>query len=157
MPVFIITDKELATSLVKAKNRGVKIRLIVDATNARNKYSQHHYLRKNGIEVKTENYAGKLHSKSVIIDDNFTIIGSMNFSKSGENRNDENVIVIKDKNLTLFYKDYFTYLWGKIKDYCLNHDVAAEGILSIGSCSDGIDNDYDGKTDMLDEGCRMKK
>ena len=33
-------------------------------------------------KVKTENLAGKLHSKSMIIDDLYTIVGSMNFSKS---------------------------------------------------------------------------
>ena len=31
-----------------------------------------------------------LHSKSMLIDDKYTIIGSMNFSNSGENKNDEN-------------------------------------------------------------------
>ena len=43
------------------------------------KYSK--LLEEYGIAIKTENYAGKMHSKSMIVDDKYTIIGSMNFSK----------------------------------------------------------------------------
>lgn len=156
MPVFLITDKRLAQALINAKNRGVDIRVVVDATNARSPYSKHRLLRQHGILVKTENYAGKLHSKSIIIDDEYTIIGSMNFSKNGELKNDENVVLIKDKTLAIFYKKFFDYLWARINDYWLTHDVSAESVYSFGSCSDGIDNDYDGKIDSLDEGCQIK-
>ena len=46
-------------------------------------------MRNAKIPVKVENYAGKVHSKSIIIDDKYIVAGSMNFSNSGENRNDE--------------------------------------------------------------------
>lgn len=156
IPVFLITHKGLTQALIRAKQRGVVVKVIVDATNAKNQYSTHNQLRKNGILTKTENYAGKLHSKSMIVDDKYTIIGSMNFSKSGNSYNDENVLVIKNTQLTKFYKKYFEYTWNKINDYWLKHDVSAESKYSIGSCSDKIDNDYDGKVDMEDEGCRAK-
>ncbi len=156
MPVFLITDKRLAAALINAKNRGVEIKVIVDATNAKAKYSKHRLLRQHGIKVKTENYAGKLHSKSMIIDDAYTVIGSMNFSGSGEKKNDENLIVVKNSGLAKHYKKFFEYLWVKIPDFWLTHDVSAESIYSIGSCSDGIDNDYDGLIDSADEGCRIK-
>ena len=55
--------------------------------------------------VKAENYAGKMHAKTIIIDDEYLILGSMNFTYSGENKNDENVLVIKNKKLAIFYKE----------------------------------------------------
>jgi len=58
MPVFLITDKRLAAALINAKNRGVDVRVIVDATNAKGQYSKHRLLRQHGILVKTENYGG---------------------------------------------------------------------------------------------------
>ena len=82
MPVFLITDKRLAAAIIKAKDRGVDVKIIVDATNAAGKYSKHRLFRQHGVQVKTENFAGKLHSKSIIIDDKYTVIGSMNFSKT---------------------------------------------------------------------------
>lgn len=156
IPIFAITDKPFADALIRAKRRGVDVRVIVDATNAKNTPSQHRYLRQNGVLAKTENYAGKLHSKSIIIDDTCTIIGSMNFSKSGNTKNDENMVLLKDTTITRFYRKFFEYIWSRIPDYWLTHDVSAESVYSTGSCSDGIDNDYDGKTDLEDEGCKFK-
>ena len=154
MPVFLITDKDITTALISAKKRGVDVKVIVDAVNAKGKASKHQILRNNGILVKTENYAGKLHSKSIIIDDKYVVIGSMNFSYSGNYKNDENLIVIKNREVAVFYRKFFEYLWGKIYNFWLTHDVSAESIYSIGSCSDGIDNDFDGKIDSEDEGCK---
>ena len=155
IPAFLITHNQFAQSLLNAKKRGVNVKIILDATNARWPYSKHHFLRENGIQVKTETFAGKLHSKTIIIDDECSIIGSMNFSRSGNTKNDENVLVINNSRFAIFNRIFFEYLWKKIDNYWLTHDANSEGLDSPGSCSDGIDNDYDGKTDMEDEGCRI--
>ncbi len=153
-PVFLITDKNFVEELIIAKQRGVDVKVIVDALNASSKYSRHEELRKNGVRVKVENYAGKMHSKSIIIDDKYVVIGSMNFSKSGENKNDENLIIFKNQAAAEFYKKFFLYQWQKIPDKWLKSNPRAEGIDSIGSCTDGIDNDYDGLTDKDDTACK---
>lgn len=155
MPVFLITHKQLAESLIRAKKRGVDVKVILDATNAHTPASKHKLLRENGIAVKTENFAGKLHSKSIIIDDTYTIIGSMNFSRSGEGINDENLLIIKNRGIAVFYKNFFQYLWNRIPKYWLTHNARAESPDSIGSCSDGIDNDFDGKIDRADDSCKI--
>ena len=116
IPVFYITKKELINELISAHQRGVEVKIINDATNASNKHTIHHQLREAGIKVKTENYAGKLHSKAMIIDDEYSIIGSMNFTKQGENVNDENCLIIKNAPvLTKKYKKHFLELWDSIK------------------------------------------
>ena len=54
--------------------------------------------------------------KSIIIDDEALIIGSMNFTKQGENINDENCLIIKNApGLTKKYKEHFLELWKSIK------------------------------------------
>ncbi|MBE7705503.1 MAG: phosphatidylserine/phosphatidylglycerophosphate/cardiolipin synthase family protein [Cyanobacteria bacterium SIG29] len=153
IPIFFITKKELITELTNAHNKGVEIKIINDATNATSPHSIHKQLRLNGIEVKTENYAGKMHSKTIIIDDKYSIIGSMNFSNNGEKRNDENMLIIEDKEITQFLKSSFLHLWNKIPNKYLTTDPRPESIESLGSCSDGIDNDFDGKIDSKDKGC----
>ncbi len=155
IPTFLITHKELTQSLINASKRGVSVRLILDATNTHGNHSKLNLLRQNGIQVKTENFAGKLHSKSIIIDDLYTVIGSMNFSKSGEGANDENLIIIKNNDIAMFYKTFFQYLWTKIPDKWLKYNARSESLDSIGSCSDGVDNDFDGKIDKADEGCKV--
>ncbi len=156
IPAFLITNKELTESLINAKKRGVLIKIILDATNTHSGgHSKIKPLREAHIPVKTENFAGKMHTKSMIIDDNYTIIGSMNFSRSGEEENDENLIIIKDKDIAVFYKTFFEYLWQCIPDKWLKYNARAESPDSIGSCSDGIDNDFDGKIDEADDSCKL--
>ena len=154
IPAFLISHKEMVSELIQAKNRGVDVRIITDALNASAKYSKVRELRAAGMPVKIENYAGKMHSKTMIIDDKYLILGSMNFSKSGESKNDENLIVLENKEAAIFYKQFFLYLWDKIPNKWLKFYPRAEGLDSIGSCSDGIDNDYDGLVDMEEESCR---
>ena len=45
-------------------------------------------------------------------------------------------------------------MWKKIPDKYLKENVSAESKYSMGSCSDGVDNDFDGKIDGADEGCK---
>jgi len=154
IPAFIVTHGELVNALITAHNRGVDVKLIIDATNASSAHSAVKKLRTAGISVKVENYAGKMHNKSIIIDNKYIVTGSMNFSNSGEKKNDENVLIIEDTRLAIFYRNFFNYIWQKIPDKYLKQNVRAEGKNSIGSCSDGVDNNFDGKIDMEDAGCK---
>ena len=154
IPTFVLTDRNITSALIAAKKRGVDVRIIIDALNASVEHSKHKALRNGGILVKTENYAGKMHSKSMLIDDKYTIVGSMNFSYSGENKNDENLIIIQNSQMTKAYKEFFLYQWNRIDDKWLKLNARAEGKDSIGSCSDGLDNNYDGLTDMEDPACK---
>lgn len=155
IPSFLITHKGLTDSLVAASKREVVVKIILDATNTHTSSSKMKALRGAGIQVKTENLAGKLHSKSIIIDDLYTVIGSMNFSRSGEGINDENLVIIKNPQIAQFYKNFFIYLWKRIPDYWLTHNARAESPDSLGSCSDNIDNDFDGKIDKADDSCKQ--
>lgn len=156
IPAFLITDKSIEAALINAKSRNIDIKIITDATNAKSRYSIHNNLRANNIKVKTENYAGKMHMKSIVIDDKYAVIGSMNFTSSGNKKNDENLIIIENNHIAKNLKQNFLYLWEKIPDKYLHFDPMAESLESIGSCYDGIDNDFDGKIDGQDEGCLIK-
>ena len=153
IPAFVITNEKLADELVRAFKRGIDVKIILDATGTSKTKNKVNNLRSQNIPVKIENYAGKIHSKSIIIDDKYIIAGSMNFTKSGENYNDENVLIIEDTRLAKYYKGFFEYLWNKIPDIYLKRYVNPESKESIGSCADGIDNDYDGKIDNKDPSC----
>ena len=154
IPAFLITHKDITNELIKAKQNGVEVRIIIDANSTNTRNTKHAILRQNGIPVKTENYAGKLHAKTIIIDDEYLIIGSMNFSNSGDNKNDENVLVIRNRKFAKVHKDFFLYLWTKIPNKYLKYNARSEAPESIGACSDGIDNNFNGKTDKDEETCK---
>ena len=153
IPIFYLTHKGLAQDLIKAKQRGVEIKIILDATAAGNKYSVHRLLREKGIDVKVENFGGKMHIKSIIVDDKYIVSGSMNLTKSGNSKNDENTIIIKNSDLAQQYKKYFLKLWSSIPIIYLYNHPSPEGIESGKSCTDGIDNDFNSYTDSKDRSC----
>jgi phosphatidylserine/phosphatidylglycerophosphate/cardiolipin synthase-like enzyme len=154
IPIFYLTHEDLSYELIKAYKRGVDIKIILDATAARNNYSKHKLLREEGIEVKVENFGGKMHAKSMIIDDKYIVSGSMNFTKAGNSKNDENTLIIKNEKLAKQYKEYFMNLWRHIPRRYLHVDPNAESLESGKSCEDGIDNDFDGRKDMKDASCK---
>ncbi|MGN0004544.1 MAG: phosphatidylserine/phosphatidylglycerophosphate/cardiolipin synthase family protein [Candidatus Gastranaerophilaceae bacterium] len=156
VPVFYFTHKKMAEELIKAHNKGVDVKVIIDATSAVNKYSQHKILRQNSIPLKVENFAGKMHMKSVIIDDKVVFLGSMNFTKSGDLYNDENCLRIENSKIARKLKMDFLTIWNSIPDKYLYKTPRAESFESIGSCYDGVDNDFDGFIDKYDSGCKVK-
>jgi phosphatidylserine/phosphatidylglycerophosphate/cardiolipin synthase-like enzyme len=151
--MFYLTDVRVANALKNAVSRGVRVKLIYDALAAAHSSSQHEFLRDSGVEVKIENWGGKMHMKSAIADGKHVLTGSMNWSDSGSNGNDENTIIIKD-NPTLAGQmtDYFNRLWRTLSTN--SSAPRSEGRYSINSCFDGLDNDHDGDIDAADTGCR---
>ncbi len=153
IPAFLITYNDISNELISAHKRGVDVRIILDANSTNTRNIKYKILRTAGIPLKFENYAGKLHSKTMIIDDEYIVMGSMNFSNSGENKNDENTVILKNNEFAKEYKNFFLYLWKVIPDKYLKRTLRAESPESIGSCSDGVDNNFNGLIDSFDNGC----
>ncbi len=153
---FFLTRKDMVEDLIAAQKRGVKIKIIVDATAAANKSNKHEDLRNEKIPVKIENWGGKNHEKNIVIDSKVLIVGSANFSKSAVEKNDENLLVIANPVVAQKYREHFMKLYSSIDDKYLKEVPRTESLESGNSCFDGIDNDFDGKIDTRDEGCKRQ-
>ena len=151
--VFFLTHKRLTHHLIRAHQRGVKVRVIIDATAAKNGYTKHEILRAAGIPVKVENWGGKMHMKSAVIDAQRLVIGSMNWTTAGERDNDENTIFIESAKFSQMYGRFFEDLWKSIPDKWLSGQPDPESLDSGTSCTDKVDNDFDDDADNLDSGC----
>jgi len=155
VPMFFFTHARYPQDLINAYNRGVDVKVIVDATSARTGYTKHEILRMAGIPVKVENWGGKMHEKSMIIDDKYLLIGSMNFTSTAHSGNDENSLLIEDADLAIKARKRFEYLWASIPNKWLKANPAPEGRDSPNSCSDGINNDHSGLIDKDNPNCRL--
>lgn len=151
--IFFLTHKEITRDLLDAHRRGVKIRVILDATAARNGYTKHELLRAAGIPVKVEAWGGKMHMKAAVIDGRVLIGGSMNWTSAGEGGNDENTLILHSRSLAKTWTDAFNQLWGDIPDKWLEGRPDPESKDSAHSCTDGVDDDFDHLTDKEDPGC----
>ncbi len=154
--IFYFTHKDLARDLILAHRRGVKVRVILDATAARNLYSLHAQIRDAGIPLKVENWGGKMHAKSVVIDGRFVVVGSTNWTKAGFARNDENLLVLDSPSQAALAQQWFDALWASIPERWLVEDPDPESWDSGSACTDGIDNDFDYAIDRADAGCAPK-
>jgi phosphatidylserine/phosphatidylglycerophosphate/cardiolipin synthase-like enzyme len=102
--------------------------------------------------VKVENWGGKMHAKAVVVDQQFVVAGSMNWTSAGERTNDENTIVIKSPRIADQFSAYFDKLWHSVDDRWLLDDPDPESKDSGTSWNDGIDNDFDHLIDKEDPG-----
>lgn len=98
------TDTEIASSLISAYNRGVKVAILLDKSNLYSKNPQISKVKAAGIDVSIDNVPGIAHNKVIIIDQHTVITGSFNFSKNANLKNVENVIIVND---SLIAKQYF--------------------------------------------------
>jgi len=109
--MYIFTDREIALPLVKARERGVKVRLYLDQDQVDYQYSQSRFLVQKGIKtrISTNNYI--MHNKFAIIDNRILLTGSYNWTFSANNRNDENLMVIDDPEIIEIFQNQFVNLW----------------------------------------------
>jgi len=109
--MYIFTDKEIALPLVKAQERGVKVRLYLDKDQVDYKYSQSRFLVQKGIKTRISSNKYIMHNKFAIIDNRILLTGSYNWTFSANNRNDENLMVIDDPEIIARYQNQFEKLW----------------------------------------------
>jgi len=111
---YKIEIPELASALLKAHQRGLKVKVFTDDLTSKNKDSQYFYLRKFGIIKKDEDEESFMHHKFCIIDKKIVWTGSFNPTFRGTKENN-NVIIIKSPTLALKFLQEFERLWqGKI-------------------------------------------
>ena len=145
--IFTFTSWAIRDALLAAHGRGVAVRMIVDASGAHGEFSVHEALRTAGIPVKVENWAGKEHMKALVADDDVVILGSQNWTFSGNTANDENTLYIENTVLAAAFAADFELNWASIPDTWLAGNPGAESENSPGTTSDFLDNDHDGLTD----------
>ena len=105
---FSFTSKPIAKMLIKKHKEGLEIRGVFDKSqNRAQKSSTYKELKEKNINVLIDGGGGKLHSKVFIIDDSIVITGSYNFSASANKKNNENSIVIHNKNIAIKYEKEF--------------------------------------------------
>ena len=110
--MYAFTDREIAQAILIAKDRGVDIKIYLDRSQVNAKYSKSRYFINNvikNIRISSNNYI--MHNKFAVIDNEMVITGSYNWTASAGERNDENLLVIDDKNIIKKYQNQFNNLW----------------------------------------------
>ena len=102
---YIFTSEPIAKALLSAHKRGVKVFVILDKKQKKNGYSPATFLVNQGIPTYIDSGHAGAHDKVMIIDKETVITGSFNFSKSAENQNAENLLIIRSSELAELYRE----------------------------------------------------
>ena len=102
---YSFTSKPIVQALVNAHKRGVKTRVILDRSNQTAKYSAADFTAHMGIPTFIDDAHAIAHNKIMIVDRETVITGSFNFTKAAEERNAENLLIIRSKELARMYID----------------------------------------------------
>ncbi|MDD4250880.1 MAG: phospholipase D family protein [Candidatus ainarchaeum sp.] len=94
--IYSFTHSEIADALINAKQRGVKIIIVMDYLQSTSKHSLHLLLEKNDIPVFIKKDLGSMHNKFMVIDGIKVFTGSFNYSLNADTKNDENLLLILD-------------------------------------------------------------
>lgn len=96
---YSFTSAPIAKALVDAHKRGLKITVILDKGQKTAKYSSADFVSRAGITTLIDAKHAIAHNKVMVIDGLVLITGSFNFTKAAEEKNAENLLIIRDKEL----------------------------------------------------------
>lgn len=104
---FSFTVDEFAQALIERAQAGVSVEGVFENTGSETASSRLKTLFCAGLNVFQDGNPGVLHHKVFIIDAETVITGSFNFSANALRNNDENLVIIKDKDIAALYLQEF--------------------------------------------------
>ncbi len=93
---FSFTQDALGTAMRERFESGINVRGVFEKRLVDDRYSEYNAMKKAGLGVTLDRHKGSMHHKVIVIDEEIVITGSYNFSKNAEERNSENLLIIKE-------------------------------------------------------------
>jgi hypothetical protein len=113
--MFFWTDELLSKRVAERIAAGVEVYGVRNSLGAANAYSQDEMLCAAEARIGIENLPGKVHHKFAVIDvegdDPVVILGSTNWTKAGAYDNDENTLILHDRELARAYYAEWQRVW----------------------------------------------
>lgn len=112
---FSFTHDGIGNMLLLKHMDNITIKGVFEARGV-TKYSEFKQLDYQGVDVIRDGNKANMHHKVFLIDEEIVITGSFNPTASGDKRNDENVLIIKDKDLASKFMEEFDRIWDEAKN-----------------------------------------
>lgn len=96
---FSLTSEAVADVLIRQARQGVAVAGVMEESQVRsNANGKYALLRAAGLDVRLDGNPRNMHHKVIVVDDELVITGSYDFSYNAENVNDENLLVLHDRD-----------------------------------------------------------
>ena len=93
---YSFTSEPIAVALIDAEKRGVDVEVILDKSQEQARGTEADLISLSGIPTYSDTAYRIAHDKVMVIDGSKVITGSFNFTKSAEDYNAENLLVISN-------------------------------------------------------------
>jgi len=109
---FSFTSDDLADAIIRRSRAGVEVAGVMDQSQvASNQGGEYERFRDAGLDVRQDGNPNKMHHKVLIIDEAIVVTGSYNFTASAEKYNDENTLILYNKDIASRYLDAFDLIY----------------------------------------------
>ncbi|MBI4053227.1 MAG: hypothetical protein HY394_04270 [Candidatus Diapherotrites archaeon] len=96
---FSFTSDAIEAKLIELMKKGVVVRGVFEKRSNDESYSAYFPLQKAGADVKLDGNPATMHHKVFIIDGKAVTTGSMNPTANGNEKNDENLIILHGQSI----------------------------------------------------------
>jgi len=119
---YSFTSKPIATALLNARKRGIKVLLVADQKSNIGKYSAAQFLANQDVPVRLNGNYPIHHHKFMIIDHKHLELGSFNYSAAAANKNAENALLLLNvKPIADIYAREWKRLWDEATPLLKNY------------------------------------
>jgi phosphatidylserine/phosphatidylglycerophosphate/cardiolipin synthase-like enzyme len=110
---FSFTDDRLGKAMMDQDEAGLTVQGVFEERGADLEYSEfgRMYRAEPRMDVRLDGNTYMMHHKVIILDNETVILGSFNFSRSADEKNDENVLVIHDKDVAAQFRAEFKRIY----------------------------------------------
>ncbi len=104
---YALTDPIVINALNDADHRGVVVRIVLDPRE------RHDFVKLGDLSdnVRIKRGGPYMHLKAYAIDGQVLRSGSANFSTSGENAQDNDLLVVRDPSAATMFETHFERMW----------------------------------------------
>ena len=96
---FTFTSDPIGEALLQRHREGVPIHGVLEASQAKVAGAETKKLGLAGVDIRLDSNPENMHHKVMIFDQAVVLLGSYNFTRSAEEKNDENLMIIHDPAL----------------------------------------------------------
>ena len=155
---MLITRTDISSALINKFNSGLSnLNMVLDSQNPSGNQKSVLQTGINTSRIVTFTASGIMHHKFMVIDnfnsasDPQVLVGSHNWSNSAETRNDENILIVHDANITNQFYQAFSYLFQQAGGI-LNtneHQFSSDNLVVYPNPTNGLLHFYDNENDQI--------
>jgi cardiolipin hydrolase len=113
--LYGFSSQRLARALEEAQARKLRLRLIIDGNKYRETPACQRLLAQQGLSFRLafgrEGAGTKMHHKFVLLDRKLVLTGSYNWTAASEDKNHENLLILRSPDLVEAFRAEFAALW----------------------------------------------